>query len=251
MNFLHEIRLAKHFSSSISLFQWELQHLFSYINIFSTEIALDFSEFEMDFGDRYIVLFNKDVSENVAGQFVLYKRFFSQYSLDMEDFARFPELDTILEFSYNHRKKNIVIVGLSGKKILRVLFGLQSFRIEFEQPELFLNRTIPFEFEFFNGNTFVLQFKFINTELLATESDQTRKYIFYFLIGVVFFCFVAIFALLILTVFLSKKREELVIQLDLGVGAEAGPPEDQEEDAPSEDSFRVSNMRVNRRPSYW
>jgi hypothetical protein len=249
MNFLHEITLTKHFTSNISLFQWELAHLYSYINIFSTEIALNFSEFEMDFGERYLILFNTTVSSDVPGQFVLYQRFFSQYSLDMEDFEKFLDIDTILQFSYNARKKNIIIVGLSGKKIMRLLFGLQSFCIEFTEPHQFLDKSIPFEFEFYNGNSFLLEFKFINTKLLATESDNTRRYIFYFLVGVVVFCFIAIFSLLLITVMLSKKKEELVIQLDLGVGAEERVSDEDSQQQPG--SFRVSNMRLARRPSYW
>lgn len=239
MNFLHEITLVKHFTSDISLFKWELAHLYSYINVFSTEIALSFSTFSINFGSKYLILFNKNVSEGVPGQFVLYQRFFSEYSLDMEDFDQYKAFDKIIDFHFNSRKRLITVVGLAKDQIIRMRFGLRSFRIEFQEPQRFLDQQIPFEFEFHNGNTFKLQFRFINTHLLATTSDNTRAILHYFLIALVVFCFVAIFALLIVTVFLSKRKEELIIQLDLGAPVDDEPP--------SQGSFRVSSMRITRR----
>ena len=243
MNFLHEIILTKHFTSEISLYKWELQHLYSYINVFSTEIALNFSEFKLDFGNRYLVIFNSGVTEGIPGQFVLYKRFFSQYSLDLEDFQNYPEMKTVIEFNFDSRKKQITIIGLSDEKIMRMRFGIRSFRIEINNPMIFEDSTIPFEFEFYNKNTFKLQLKFINSSKLSTDSDNTRKLIFYFLLCILSFCFVAIFVLLLLTVFLSKRKEELILELEFGIGAEDRELADQS----NEGSFRISSMRVNRR----
>jgi hypothetical protein len=247
INFLHEIRLVKHFSSEISLFKWELSHLYSYINIFSTEIALKFSTFTMDFGNKYLVLFNKNLSTEFPGQFVLYQRFYSQYSLDMEALENYPSIDTIIDFHYDIRKKNITLVGLSKDQIIRMRFGIRSFRIELKNPFNFLDKTVPFEFEFFNKNKFMLQFKIINSSLLEATSDNTRRVLYYLLVGLVVFSFVSIFVLLVVTVFLSKRKEELVLQLDLGVGANM----EGEESIENSGTFRVSSLRINTKRKNW
>ena len=237
MNFIHEISLTRNFGNSISLYTWKLDYLFNYSNVFFTEISLEFSEFNVFFSEHYFIIYMNTAANDFPGQFAVYHRHRSRFCLDYENFESFNAFDEILDFDFQPEKNIITVIGSKKTELLRMNFKVQPFFLRVENPHKFVGQTIPFEFEFYNKNKFNLAFKIIDTSLTEQSSDMKRKMFLYMLFGTIILSFFLIFGLLIYTVFLWKKKDALTLRLD----------DESNEDALSNGSFRVSDMKISKR----
>lgn len=220
-NFIHEIHLSKTLTADISIFSWKLSHLYSYTNVFFTEMSLGYSDYDLQFGPKHLLIIIMSPDEHSPGRMSLYHRFKSRYSLDSEDYGGFSMMDTILAVDFDVTKRTILVLGSKNTKIVRRQYGVQKFSILISNVQDFVNKLVPFEFFFTNGKSFRLEFLLLDSSVALKESDFQRDMVFAFLIGIISIFFIMIFGLLIMTVMAARVKERLRADVDENDGLDS------------------------------